>query len=101
VLLDSGYTLSALPSPIFEKLVAAFPSAQYVPDADVYLVDCADPGLGGSLDFTFGDKVINVDYYDFVWHLPEPDSGYCVLGAFEDGECSSDPGFRREYLPYK
>ncbi|KAK3304875.1 aspartic peptidase domain-containing protein [Chaetomium strumarium] len=82
VLLDSGYTLSALPSPIFQKLVAAFPSAEYVPNADLYVVDCADPGQGGSLDFSFGDIVINVDYYDFVWHYP--DTPYCVLGAFED-----------------
>lgn len=82
VLLDSGYTLSALPTPIFNKLVAAFPSAQYVPSADLYTVDCADPGKGGSLDFTFGNKVINVRFYDFVWHYP--DTEYCVLGAFAD-----------------
>ncbi len=60
VLLDSGYTLSALPSAIFSKLVAAFPSAQYVPSADLYTVDCTDPGEGGSLDFTFGETTINV-----------------------------------------
>ena len=30
VLLDSGSTLSALPTAIFNKLVAAFPSAQYI-----------------------------------------------------------------------
>lgn len=82
VLLDSGYTLSALPPAIFNKLVAAFPSAQYVPSAELYTVDCADPGKGGSLDFTFGDKVINVRFYDFVWHYP--DTEYCVLGAFAD-----------------
>jgi hypothetical protein len=84
VLLDSGYTLSALPSAIMQKLVSAFPSAQYVLGADLYTVDCQDPGQGGSLDFTFGNKVINVRYYDFVWHVP--DSALCVLGAFEDGE---------------
>ena len=86
VLLDSGYTLSALPTAIFNKLLAAFPSAEYVPNADLYVVDCADPGKGGSLDFTFGDTVINVDFYDFVWHYP--DTPYCVLGAFADGEAS-------------
>lgn len=86
VLLDSGYTLSALPAPIMEKLVSAFPSAQYDAEADMYIVDCLDPGKGGSLDFTFGDDVINVRYYDFVWHYP--DTNLCVLGAFADGECS-------------
>lgn len=85
VLLDSGYTLSALPSPIFDKLVAAFPSAVYYPSSEMYAVNCADPGKGGSLDFTFGDTVINARYYDFVWHL---DGETCVLGAFrDDSEC--------------
>lgn len=84
VLLDSGYTLSALPTAIFQKLVAAFPSAVYQSSADLYTVDCLDPGLGGSLDFTFGDTVINARYYDFVWHYP--DTNLCVLGAFEDSE---------------
>ncbi|OIW28768.1 acid protease [Coniochaeta ligniaria NRRL 30616] len=78
---DSGYTLSALPSDAFSSLVAAFPSAQAV-DSDLYSVDCLDPGQGGSLDFTFGDKVINVPYNDFVWH--DPRSGLCILGAFQD-----------------
>lgn len=84
VLIDSGYTLSALPQRIFQKLVSAFPSAEFVPIANMFEVDCLDPGLGGSLDFTFGDKVINVRYYDFVWHLPGLDN--CILGVFADGE---------------
>lgn len=84
VLLDSGYTLSALPSPIYQKLVSAFPSAKPLSSGSAYYqVDCTDPGKGGSVDFTFGDTVINVRYYDFVWHLPGTDS--CVLGAFADG----------------
>jgi hypothetical protein len=83
VLLDSGYTLSALPPPIFKALLAAFPSAQYVPSADLYTVPCMEPGQGGSVDFKFGETVIKVPYYDFVWHYP--DTTACVLGAFQDG----------------
>jgi hypothetical protein len=92
VLLDSGYTLSALPKAIMDKLVAAFPSAEYVPESDVYVVDCLDPGQGGSLDFVFAGTTINVRYYDFIWHLH--DSPYCVLGAFEDNgtsDCHTPP----------
>ena len=63
--------------------------AAWLPSAELWLVDCLDPGQGGSLDFTFGDKVINVRYYDFVWHVPDTD--LCVLGAFEDSECSRGP----------
>jgi hypothetical protein len=84
VLLDSGYTLSALPTAIFNNLVAAFPSAVYDPTADLYTVDCLDRGQGGSLDFTFDGQVINVPYYDFVWH--NPDNGLCYLGAYEDSK---------------
>ncbi|KAL2148893.1 hypothetical protein VTH82DRAFT_1579 [Thermothelomyces myriococcoides] len=81
VLLDSGYTLSALPRPIMQKLVAAFPSAQYDSGSNTYIVDCADVGRGGSLDFTFGWKTINVPYDEFIWR---PSSNTCILGAFED-----------------
>ncbi|KAL2018656.1 hypothetical protein VTK56DRAFT_491 [Thermocarpiscus australiensis] len=100
VLLDSGYTLSALPSAIFRKLLAAFPSAKYVPSADLYTVDCADPGQGGSLDFKFGSQVINVPYYDFIWHYPDTD--LCVLGAIEDNEFPvlGDTFLRSAYVIY-
>ncbi|KAL2139257.1 hypothetical protein VTI28DRAFT_5444 [Corynascus sepedonium] len=99
VLLDSGYTLSALPAPIMEKLVSAFPSAQYDAEADMYIVDCLDPGKGGSLDFTFGDDVINVRYYDFVWHYP--DTNLCVLGAFaDDFPVLGDTFLRSAYVVY-
>ncbi|AEO62142.1 hypothetical protein MYCTH_2313164 [Thermothelomyces thermophilus ATCC 42464] len=99
VLLDSGYTLSALPRPIFQKLVAAFPSAQYVSSADVYVVDCVDHGEGGSLDFIFGGKTINVPYHEFVWAQPE--SNTCVLGAFEDDfPVLGDTFLRSAYVVY-
>ncbi|KAK3331431.1 aspartic peptidase domain-containing protein [Apodospora peruviana] len=99
VLLDSGYTLSALPTPIFTNLVAAFPSASYVASADLYIVDCQDPGQGGSVDFIFGTKTINVQYYDFVWHYPG--SSLCVLGAFEDSfPVLGDTFLRSAYVVY-
>ncbi|KAK0653146.1 aspartic peptidase domain-containing protein, partial [Cercophora newfieldiana] len=103
VLLDSGYTLSALPTAIFDNLVAAFPSAVYVPSADLYVVDCLDPGQGGSVDFVFGDdssdKTIRVPYNDFVWHVP--DSSLCVLGAFEDDfPVLGDTFLRSAYVVY-
>ncbi|KAK1753950.1 aspartic peptidase domain-containing protein [Echria macrotheca] len=82
-LLGSGSTLCALPTAIFNPLVAAFPSATYVASADLYVVDCADPGDGGSIDFTFGDgNVINVRYYDFIWR--DDDNAVCILGAHEE-----------------
>lgn len=99
VLLDSGCTLSSLPSDIFQKIVCAFPSAKRV-TTDEYTVDCLDSGQHGSLDFTFGDAVINVRYSDFIWRLADIDE--CVLGVTRSGECtvatahcfSTDLGFR-------
>jgi len=86
VLLDSGYALSALPTAIFNNLVAAFPSAVYVASSDLYTVDCLDPGEGGTVEFIFGDGAdavtIKVRYYDFVSHVPG--STECILGAYED-----------------
>ncbi|KXX82671.1 Acid protease [Madurella mycetomatis] len=45
VRLDSGSPLSALPTAIFKKPAAAFPSAEYIASSDVY-----------SVDFTFAGK---------------------------------------------
>lgn len=86
VVLDSGYTISALPGPIFKKLLAAFPTVQ--PGIGTYHpVDCDVAKLKGTVDFTFGKTTIKVPYADFVWH----NKGSCFLGAFQDDG---------EYLPF-
>lgn len=84
VLVDSGYTLSALPPKIFEELLKAFPDAKASSDG-LYEVDCKDQGEGGVVSFRFGDLTIDVPYYEFVWQSPIQDD-VCLLGAFEDGE---------------
>lgn len=80
-MLSSGYTLSGFPSPIFYALLSAFPSALPIAGSNLYSVDCAVAGVEGFLDFTFGSKVINVPYADFIWQQPQTDS--CYLGAFQ------------------
>ncbi|KAK4185796.1 aspartic peptidase domain-containing protein [Podospora australis] len=81
VVLDSGSTLSAFPSAIFNQLLAAFPGAVLEASSGLYVVDCLAPGQGGSIDFTFGSKVINVPYYEFIWHAA---ADKCYLGAYAD-----------------
>ncbi|KAB5555044.1 aspartic peptidase domain-containing protein [Coniochaeta sp. 2T2.1] len=100
VQIHSGYTLSSFSTIVFQKLVAAFPSAQAVEGDELYSVDCLDAGQGGSLDFTFGDKVINVPYSDFVWR--DPRSGLCILGAFADDYISvlGDTFLRAAYVVF-
>jgi hypothetical protein len=79
-LVDSGSTLTALPSYAFSNLLSVFPSA-VARDYGLYSVDCLDPGTGGSVDFTFGDLVIRVPYNDFIWY--DPQTGLCMLGAYD------------------
>ena len=81
VLLDSGYTVSALPGAIFNKIVDNFPTAQRNGGAYVD-VDCSVADIKGTVDFTFAGKTIKVPYADFIWHNEER----CVLGVFQDDE---------------
>ncbi|PTD06830.1 putative aspartic-type endopeptidase opsB [Fusarium culmorum] len=97
VLLDSGYTVSALPGSIFNKIVAAFPTAKSNGGAYVD-VDCSVADIKGSVDFKFGDKTIKVPYADFIWHNDER----CVLGVFQDDEFPvlGDTFLRAAYVVY-
>ncbi|KAH6887104.1 aspartic peptidase domain-containing protein [Thelonectria olida] len=99
VLLDSGYTLSALPGPIFQPLVDNFPTAKPIQGTRYYEVDCSVGDTEGTLDYTFGETVIKVPYNDFIWHLS---GGLCVLGAFQDDEFPvlGDTFLRAAYVVY-
>jgi hypothetical protein len=77
-LLDSGYTYSGFPAPIFDALLEAFPSAIPIPGSNQYSLDCALIEVEGTLDFTFGSTIINVPYRDFILKQDET----CYLGAF-------------------
>jgi hypothetical protein len=69
VFLDSGGTLSRLPTPIFNAILADFPGASQDGNSGLYLVDCALGSQAGSIDFGFGSTVINVPYNEFIWHI--------------------------------
>lgn len=82
--LDSGYTLSAMPSEIFNGILDAFPSARPVSGSTTYEVDCDIADTEGSVDVTFGEVVINIPFSDFIYRQSEAS---CVLGVFlDDGE---------------
>lgn len=87
VFLDSGGTLSRLPTRIFNGIGGAMPTSEFDAGSGYYIVDCSVEDMEGSVDFGFGSKVIRVQYKDFIWHIP--DSNYCVVGILpDDGECS-------------
>jgi hypothetical protein len=89
--------VSALPGAIFNKIVAAFPTAKKGPGAYVD-VDCSVADLKGSIDFKFGNTVIKVPYADFIWHNDDR----CVLGVFQDDEFPvlGDTFLRAAYVVY-
>lgn len=85
VFLDSGGTLSRLPTPLYNAIGSSFPGVQFDAGSGFYVVDCSLSESDGSVDFGFGNKIIRVAYKDFIWHIP--DSEFCVVGLLpEDGE---------------
>ncbi|ROW05734.1 hypothetical protein VMCG_05157 [Cytospora schulzeri] len=98
VFLDSGSTLSTLPTQLFENIGAAFPGALRVDN--YFFVDCSAWDLDGSIDFGFGDKVISVSFNDFIWQSST--TGVCMLGVIgSDGESVLGDSFlRAAYVVY-
>lgn len=92
VFLDSGSTISTLPTSLFEAIGNAFSplGAQYDESSGYYLISCDVMEQSGSVDFGFGDKVISVSYENFIW-APEG-AGTCLLGMqASDGKQSTQP----------
>jgi hypothetical protein len=85
VFLDSGGTLSRLPTPIYQAIGDSFPGAQLDQSSSFYYVECDVGKQPGSVDFVFNNKKIAVPYADFIW---EADEGQCVVGVLptDDGK---------------
>ncbi|KAK8145292.1 hypothetical protein G3M48_004650 [Beauveria asiatica] len=98
-LFDSGYTISSLPTTIFNELLKAFPSAKKDTNGQ-YLVDCGVVKTTGTLDFKFDNATIRVPYSDFIWQQPNFNS--CVLGAVPDDKMPvlGDTFLRAAYVVY-
>lgn len=84
VFLDSGGTLTRLPTTVFETIGDAFAGfgAQYDEDSGYYVIDCDATKQSGSIDFGFNDKVISITFENFIWQSPESD--ICFLGVLAD-----------------
>lgn len=83
VFLDSGGTMTRLPTQVFEVVGSVFPGAQYDSESGYFVVDCDIGDSSGSVDFVFGEKVISVAFDDFIWRVPSLDDT-CVLGVLAD-----------------
>ncbi|KAH6640299.1 aspartic peptidase domain-containing protein [Chaetomium tenue] len=98
VFLDTGATLSHLPTRIFEALAASFPDALYDADSGFYILPCDYTDMAGSIDFYFAGKTIRVPLNEFVWQ----NGAYCILGVSpEDQEpILGDTFLRAAYVVY-
>lgn len=99
VFLDSGGTMTRLPTEVFEAVGSVFPGAQYDSESGYFVVDC-DVG-SGSVDFVFGDKIISVAFDDFIWRVPSM-GDTCVLGVLADDDepVLGDTFLRAAYVVY-
>jgi hypothetical protein len=77
IVLDSGSSLSYLPSSIVSAMAADF-QGTLDQSSGLYQVDCSQAKSKGSVDFTFGAVTIKVPFNEFIWQY---DDQTCILGA--------------------
>ncbi|GAO16866.1 uncharacterized protein UV8b_06873 [Ustilaginoidea virens] len=103
VLMDSGYTVSSLPTKYFDKIKDAFPGVTAPPkgdDSGMYRVPCNVGDENATVNFKFGKTEINVPYRDFIWKQEK--DGSCVLGVVPDDKFPvlGDTFLRAAYVVY-
>jgi hypothetical protein len=84
VVLDSGSSLSYLPSAIVTDMADDL-DAQYDRESELYIVDCSVRSKNGTFDFTFGQAIIRVPFEEFIWAY---DDTTCILGAVATDDSS-------------
>lgn len=102
VLVDSGYTVSALPTKLFNKIKDAFPGVTPSPkeeNSGLYRIPCDVGEQNGTVNFSFGKTEINVPYKDFIWKQSD---GLCILGVTPDDKFPvlGDTFLRAAYVVY-
>jgi hypothetical protein len=82
VFLDSGGTLSRLPTTLFNAILADFPTATADPaGSGIYEVPCSVAAEDGTMDFGFGNTVVHVPFHEFIW---QAGTNLCALGVVAD-----------------
>jgi len=78
VVLDTGSSLSVLPSTVVDAMVSDF-QAQLDSSSGLYFVPCdVARSNDGTVNFAFGDATISVPIGDFIWQASDTQ---CVLGT--------------------
>jgi hypothetical protein len=103
VILDSGTTISHLPSSVVRS-VASILGATSVQDGLYILPDCTSEFASGSLNFFFSGVEISVPYDELILRLPATNNGFlCVIGLVsDDSGCGvlGDTFLRSAYVVY-
>lgn len=105
-LLDSGTSLTYLPSSIAGALAKQFGSTSITPDGLPILPNCNSQNLQGSLNFYFSGVEIRVPYSELILEIGKTNSGglICGLGVVADDStgCSvlGDTFLRSAYVVY-
>jgi hypothetical protein len=103
VFLDSGGTLSTLPTPMWIGIASSFPTARCGTNG-FCVVDCAVSAMKGTVNFGFGGKTIKVSYKDVIWKVPETSPQLCVLGVLPNDSkslASLRNSLRPNSFPYR
>lgn len=98
-LLDSGTTLTYLPSDLISSIASAL-GAEYSRSTGYYLTDCYGSNAG-YIVYDFQGKLIRVPLSDIV--LSTTSTSTCVLGLFDSGDDSiilGDSFLRSAYVVY-
>ncbi len=77
VVLDSGSSLSYLPTSIVSSMASDF-QGKLDRQSGLYIVSCSQITKSGSIDFAFGSVTIKVPFSEFIW---QADAQTCVLCA--------------------
>lgn len=85
IVLDSGSSLSYLPSSIVSSMASDF-SGTYDSSSQLYTVPCSQATSSGTVDFTFGAVTIKVPFNEFIWQYS---SSLCILGAVPVSDTST------------
>jgi hypothetical protein len=77
IVLDSGSSLSYLPSSIVKAMANDF-NGDLDSDSGLYTVPCSQARSKGTVDFSFGQATIKVPFSEFIWQYSD---NLCILGA--------------------
>lgn len=97
-LLDTGSTLSYLPSSVLDSVTESM-NLTYSSYYGAYYINCK--AKGWSVNFQFGSTEIKVPIEELVWEVPSVDS--CFFGIFENSDSTATLGdnfIRQAYVVY-